>query len=234
MDAAAADVTLDGPPTVIVFQGAAQSIGFSVALPSGATQGDLLVAGLTLGNVSAPGGPTVTPPSGWAPLDQVCVSPDQACLYLFWAIYDTTLSSPAQWQVSTGNLGVTWVVAYSGVDTTSPFESHVMGVVAASNAASTTWPSPSLTGAVMGDMLVTAFGSYANITEGSPTQPPVWSLPTGWTARSSGLNDDVRRSAIVGDMLLTQPMAAVQVVGVSNGTIEPQFVTAGMLVLKPR
>jgi hypothetical protein len=217
-------------PLPVVFHGESQTSSFTLSLPPNTVQGDLVLAGLALGNVSATGGPgTPQPPAGWALLDDVIISPDTACLFLFWAIQGPSLVWPATWQVG-DNSGVAWAVSFGGVDTTAPFVAHVTGVSAGSGAS---WSSPTLAGVAAGNMIVATFGDYASIPNGGGP-PPEWSLPAPWTARSSNLTDGVRRSAIVGDLLATAT-TSIQVVGTAaGGSAPPANVTAGLVALRPQ
>ena len=199
-------------------------------MPPNTVPGDLVLAGLALGNVSTTGGPgNPGPPAGWTFLDNVVIPPDTASLFLYWAVAGPGLTWPAAWTVG-ANSGVAWAVSYGGVDTTAPFVTYVTAV---SNGSGISWPSPTVPGVMAGDMIVATFGSYANIPNGGP-QPPEWSLPPPWTTRSTTLNDNLRRSAIVGDLLLSPPNTSIQVVGGATGAMDPTDVTAGIIALRPQ
>jgi hypothetical protein len=156
------------------------------------------------------------------------MSPDRACVFVFYAVLGPSLQWPAQFQVPSGNAGFAWLLAYGGVDT-SGAPSYAIGPSSSSN--STDWPSPKLDAAA-GQMLVATFGGFADIPPMSMTPPPGWALPPPWIERSSSLSD-LRRSAIVGDLLFEQS-SSVQVTAEADGSILPEYVTAAIVALSPR
>jgi hypothetical protein len=218
----------DGAGGGIVFHGETQSgATYSLDAPPKAVPGDLLIAGLFFGNVSGTGGTTVKAPPGWTELGQTVIAPDDAALYVYWTVDATTLTWPAQWQP--GDTGAAWLLAYGGVDTTSA-PAFVANQPKAS-AGGAAWPSPVLSRVDAGDVVVATFGGWSDITDaGAPT---TWTLPSPWKTRSKSLSDGVRRSGVVGDLPVTGTTFSLQVIARASGSPYPQYVTAGLVTLKP-
>ncbi|HTQ46491.1 MAG TPA: hypothetical protein VMI75_27230 [Polyangiaceae bacterium] len=223
-----AAIVLHGQTTARV-AGATSSL-CSLGQPSQSTPGDLLVAALLFGNISATGGTTVTAPTGWTELGQpAAVAPDKATLFVYWAVAGGNLQWPAVWQIGgVGNTGVAWLSSYGGVDTSTP---PAFNAGQSTSSDSMNWPSPTLP-AAPGDVIVATFGGFAWNPDGG-TAIPTWSLPATWTSVMT-MSDAERRSGIVGQLTETVSATAAQVTAQASGANLPQYVTAGLLVLKPR
>lgn len=141
-----------------------------VTVPTGTIDGDVLVMGVSArGNLA---GSAVTTPSGWTlrgtPIQTGNGVADQS-LYMFTRVAS---SEPASYTVTVGSTTriMAAMLAYSGVDNTTPFD------VASGNsgASSASAVAPTLSAAATGEMLVEFFASVSNST---------WTAPTGSTER---------------------------------------------------
>jgi hypothetical protein len=223
----------------VVFHGETQYLyktggTITLDLPPASAVGDVLVAALLFGNVSAPGGATVTQPSGWTELCQAAAPPDNAAVLVYWAVNTASLTWPAQWLIEGGNgggnVGVAWLSAYGGVDTsTSPASS---AQVSQSPDNGVSWPSPALSsGTSAGSVVVVTFGAWARNPDGGAALP-TWSLPAPWITRSTDLGYQ-RRSGIVGDLHEAQAITSTAVTARVSGPFLPQYVVSAILALKP-
>jgi hypothetical protein len=221
----------------IVLHGEAQGIvggvpaaACSLPMPPQSAPGDLLIAALLFGNVSATDGVTVSQPPGWNELGQpVAVTPDKASLLVFWAVNGASLAWPAVWQISgTGNTGIAWLLSFAGVDTSNP--PAFSGETQSESAGATSWPSPMLP-AAQGDVILATFGGFSGNPDGGPAIP-TWSLPAPWTALAVS-NDGNRRSAIVAELRESHATTSAQVTARASGPNLPQYVTAALVALKP-
>jgi hypothetical protein len=222
-----AGIVLHGQTTGVLM-GAPPSC--SLAEPAQTAPGDLLIAALLFGNISATGGTTVTAPAGWTELGQpTAVSPDKAALFVYWAVDGASLQWPAVWKIGgSGNAGVGWLLSYGGVDTSAP---PAFNADQSMSTDSKSWPSPTLP-AVPGDVLVATFGAFAYNPDGGAAIP-TWTLPAPWMSVKTP-SDGVRRSAIVGQMNETVSASGAQVTAKASGPFLPQYVTSGLLVLQPK
>jgi len=202
----------------------------SLAEPTQSAPGDLLIAALLFGNISATGGSTVTAPAGWNELGQpTAVSPDKAVLFVYSAVNGGNLKWPAVWQIGgAGNSGVAWLLSYGGVDTSTP---PAFNADQSMSTDSKSWPSPMLP-AVPGDVLVATFGAFAWNPDGG-SAIPTWSMPAPWKSLTT-MSDGVRRSGIVGQLSENVSASGAQVTAKASGPNLPQYVTAGILVLEPK
>lgn len=213
----------------IVFHGETQSgATYSLAAPPQAVIGDLLIAGVFFGDVSATGGPTVKAPQGWSELGQTVIAPNDASLYVYWTVNSPTLTWPAQWQP--GDTGAAWLLAYGGADTASA--PSFVANQPKSSMGGAAWPSPVLSRVDTGDVVVATFGGWSDITDGGA--PTTWTLPGPWKTRSKSLSDGVRRSGILGDLPITATTFSLQAIARASGNPYPQYVTAGMITIRPQ
>jgi len=234
-DASTQDAS-DGGDAAIVLHGQTTGVVMgaptlcSLGEPAQSAPGDLLVAALLFGNISATGGTTVTAPTGWTELGQpTAVTPDKATLFVYWAVEGGNLQWPAVWQIGGGgNTGVAWLLSYGGVDTSSP---PAFSAGPSTSPDGMSWPSPMMP-AAPGDMIVATFGGFAWNPDGG-TAIPTWTLPNPWMSLTT-MSDGVRRSGIVGQLSETVSATAAQVTAQASGANLPEYVTAGLLVLKPR
>jgi CSLREA domain-containing protein len=130
----------------------------TIARPAGVTTGDVLLA-----SIAQPNDGAVTPPAGWT-LIRSDVQGTSVRQDLFYRV--ATGSEPASYVFNLAQSGQSAgaIVAYDGVDTTSPIDVHG----GQANTASASYTAPSVTPTVSGATLV-AF--YANTT-GTVTTPP--------------------------------------------------------------
>jgi hypothetical protein len=157
--------TADVPPpgTGIAFRAASSANNPSattlvIPTPSGVVSGDVLLA-----VVSARGAPTITAPAGWT-----LVRLDINATTMRQAIFVRTAggSEPASYtfSLSSAQSAAGGIVAYSGVDGTSPIDAHG----GQANAASTSITAPSITTTGPDRMLVGFFGTAALTTISPP------------------------------------------------------------------
>ena len=147
-------------PAPIAFRSAssgfnATTTSLTIAKPAGVIAGDVMVA-----SISARGNPNFVAPAGWAPIRL--------------DVAGNVVRSAAYYRVATGSEGpsFTWtwsgiqnaaggILAYSGVDTTTPVDAHSG---AASTSASSSIVAPPVTSTVAGTMLVGLFATAQNAT----------------------------------------------------------------------
>jgi hypothetical protein len=225
-----AGVTFHGETQYLMKAGGAMTLD----QPPASAPGDALIAALLFGNISAPNGATVTAPSGWTELCQAAVAPDNAAVFVYWAVSTASLVWPAQWPIEGGtgggNVGVAWLLSYGGVDTTKSPACSAQTSQSADNGV--TWPSPMLaSGAGAGVRVVATFGSFAWNPDGGAAITS-WSLPGPWIARSTDLAYQ-RRSGIVGDLDEKQAITSFEVTARASGQFVPQYVVSAILALKP-
>ena len=150
----------------------------TLAAPSGAQPGDVLIAAIGIGRSGTDQQPTITPPSGWT-LVQRTNDGTQSTLAIYSHVHRSG-EAQATWSTSYKVGGVAFVSAFGGVDTSNPVD--VAGGLVHSGV--TQAPTPSLTTTVPGTQLV---GAWHGLTSGS--QATTWTPPSGYTEladRSSG------------------------------------------------
>jgi fibronectin type 3 domain-containing protein len=172
-------VTRNGPQSTITFRSAATatntpSTSLVIPKPASVVAGDVLLA-----TVDVQGAPAVSAPAGWTLVRTDSSTATTPSVGQTTFVHVVGASEPASYTFTwTGSLGAAGaILAYSGVDTTSPIDVH-SGAVA--NAAAVTAPSVTTTGA--GRMLVALFGV-------SPERTITG--PAGMTQRHSVVNGAV-------------------------------------------
>ena len=143
--------------------GERSTASLSLAQPSGAQPGDMLIASLDVR-----GTPTITAPAGWA-LVRSDPSGGTMTKATYWHLVGPSDSGPYVWGFSSADAATGIVLAYSGVDPTSPIDAH-----SGATSSATAMVAPTVTCSA-GAMIVALFGLATN---GSITQP------TGMTERS--------------------------------------------------
>jgi hypothetical protein len=231
---ASADDVADATP-VITWHGTASvssweapqdgAVGLvSLGIPSQAEPGDILLAGLTFGNINATVPPNVVPPTGWMLVGDVFVSLREY-LYVYWARFDPEMTAPA-WQLDDDVVGVGWISAYGGVDQTEPIAAgQAVGTALTYPDGGTSFETPTLS-LPAGDMAVVSIGGA---TKGTSATPVAWMVPT-LHIRSPDLGNGGRRFGVTGDLLQT----ASGSVGFSITANPPlEYVVMQILALQP-
>jgi chitinase len=162
--------TTGAPITTIAFRSqstqlASNSASITIAKPSGAMQGDLLLGHIANGNDL-----TITPPSGWILLDANSVTTGngfgQASYYKI-----AGASEPANytWSSSGTNYLAGAILAYSGVNSSNPINAHG----GRADASSTSHSTPTITTTVDGSVIVSFFGTDVT----NALAPDSWTSP---------------------------------------------------------
>jgi hypothetical protein len=191
----------------------------SIAKPS-ANEGDLLLAGLTLGWFNNGSQPVYTAPAGWT-LVRRSDSGDDGSMLVYY--HYASPSDPAMftWTSNTIVSGVGWISSYSGVlQTASPIDAEAGG---SSLNIGPDFVTPNITTTVPNVMVV---GSFGGRNSGSPT---TWSARAGYTQRIA-INNGNNRSGLSEDLIVPNPANGNAVGRVSN----PQDLAVfHILALKP-
>ncbi len=183
-------------------------------LPTGTTANDVLLAAVTVR-----GAPIITAPAGWTPVRNDARAPTfTQAVY----VHVAGGSEPANYTFTfdSSQTAVGTIVAYSGVDNTTPIAAHNAQVTSSSS----TITAKSVTTAVPNTQLVAFFGIVGKTTIGTSSgmteRAEVFS-PTGTTSKLTASLDD-------------QPMAAAGATGDRTATAGVSAHNIGQLVaLKP-
>jgi len=129
------------------------STTLTIATPSGAVEGDVMVAAVNIGS-----GGTITAPAGW---DQVRVEANGSSLRqaVFVRVVGASEPPTYTWTFASSVVASGVIVAYDGVDTTLPLVDASGGQ---SNGRSTSIAAPSVTASVPGALLIGFFGMPTN------------------------------------------------------------------------
>jgi hypothetical protein len=192
----------------------ASSTSISVPRPTGAATGDLLLASISLrGNAS------VTAPAGWT-LVRVDLNGSTMRLVTFrkWTVAGEPASYAFTFSKSTTSAAA-GMVAYRGVDPTTPVDAHA-GQINSSSATRATAPSVATT--VAGVTLVSVFGSASDVTATSPA---------GMAERYDRQSTGSKRTAVAGD---DQTLGAAGSSGVRTATLSKSTSSIGQqIALRP-
>jgi len=208
-------IAVHGTPVTV---SSATRTNTTVAVPSGASAGDLLVVALSIGNSSSV---TPTAPAGqtWGSLGVTYSAPDPWSVqeWLFWHVIQAGESSYTFTHASAASQA--YAEAYSGVDTTTPID--VTGQTNGQNLGSGSSGNATLTGVTT----VTA-GALAIINRGSWDGNGI-TPPAGWTERSD------TPVLWYGTQTITSPGAtgAITVSAGNNSTAYPWGIV--LIVLRP-
>lgn len=186
---------------------------FSVPLPAGWQQFDLLVMVAALANS---GTPTITTPSGWTLIDSQAASSPRA--YFLYKIAGATESNPT-WLVSvSGGSYAASIVAIGGVNTSTPLDTHGTN---RTSSTSTSQVTPSITPSQNNSLIVAAIANassslpFGTVTTTSPfTQQDS-------QATSPGLGTD---EAIATDVQVTA--ASIGATFTTNSAVASLFTAA--------
>jgi len=141
--------------------------GSSIAKPSGTVAGDVMIASIAV----RPNTATITPPSGWTPVQRVDNSAGTESLAIYQRTVDASDSSVTGyvWSTSGATFAMGTIQSFSGVDTANPID--VWNGQA--TASSTTHVTPDVTTTVANTLLVT--------THAMSSGSVYWTPPTGMT-----------------------------------------------------
>lgn len=188
------DLTPSAPPSFVNL--ATASLGsppndgtqLTVALPTGTTSGDLLLAGIYAGDDGATALPTLTPPAGWTLARPLLTHTTIATLGLYWRFAGAGEPASYTFTISAKVSGVAQISAYRGVDPARPIDAYSGSDVGACTSCTV----PSVTTTVANTRLVAAVGGY-----NSASTATTWTAPA-LTVRSSG-NNNSARSGLIAD-----------------------------------
>src|SRR5580698_436234 len=104
-----------------------------------------------------------------------------------------------EWGLPGGNAGVAWLLAYGGVNTTTPIPAGFYA-----NMAYASGGTKLTTATLSGQATYTVVASFGGYLSATPTGPVSWSVP-GMHVRASNLWDSPtgKRTAAVSDLLLS-------------------------------
>jgi hypothetical protein len=133
-------------------------IGFTVQVCGeiSGIEGDLLIAA-----VATDGSTTISPPSGWAEINQGSFG-GAVTLGAWWKLAETSESASCQFSWSGSQKAYGWIMRFSGNDPTNPINAYSTGGITSSNPTS-----PAVT-ATVNNCLILRLGAFDNsdITEG--------------------------------------------------------------------
>jgi hypothetical protein len=136
----------------------------TIPKPSDAGTGDVLIAQIT-----ADSGPSATPPSGWTAVTSRTVS-TSAKLFVYSHVVGSSEPANYTWTLSTAVKWNAGIANFHGVNTTSIWDTGVVGATVTT--AASTFTLPGVTTATAGAMVVG--GVALNSGSVSPTQPSGW------------------------------------------------------------
>jgi hypothetical protein len=175
-------ITWRSTTTAFVLQQGAGLI--AVARPSTVASGDVLVAGVAMGNSGNSAAPVFTAPSGWS-LVRRLDSGIATTLAVYWHVAGASEPATYTWSFDLPIEGEAWVSDYAGVDTVSPVDVET-GVVQANSA--TSYATPSLKTIAANTLVLGSFASHGG-------SAATWTAPPSTTTRAS-LNNGTSRSAL--------------------------------------
>lgn len=185
-------------------------------VPAGVQAGDLLIWGLSSD------GNTMPPPSGWTLLFNGVSTRDGQDFNVFYRVADG--SEGASYTTSATSYGyASTMVAYSGVDTTTPIEAYNS---AADNNSEYTSVPVSTTSLSANAMLV-----HLVAYDQTSTGPVTYTAPTGFTHVATG-TDDIWDTVFVSEQLQPAAGATGSISGTASGPGNAGSI-AGVLALKP-
>jgi hypothetical protein len=166
---------------LITFRSASQAANrgattLALGRPSGIQAGDVLVASLDL-HFSTASAPAITPPTGWQ-LALTETASGGLVKATYWHVAAASEPTSYTWKFSAASAASGIVLAYTGVDPTTPIDASA----GQANAKGTRITAPSVTASVAGSMLVALFGSSTSTT----FTPPTGMAERGDVAVSSG------------------------------------------------
>lgn len=197
-DAPITDAPADAPRTIAWHGTSAATFNdvgatsFAVNRPAGVVAGDVLVAGVALGNSGNTVLPVFSPPAGFTLVRRI----DHGTLSSLVVYRHVATGSEPAMYTFTSDLGVegqVWVSGYAGVDTAKPIDVDLGSDVAA---ASTHYSTPQITASASRGLVVASF--FARGAAGA------WTPPTGTTARANHANATTRSSLAI-DVALAGP-----------------------------
>ncbi len=186
-----------------------------INVPAGVQNGDVMIANIYSGTSG-----TWTTPTGWTLIDNLNDATNGLNVYTY---YRVVSSEPASytWTNSYGS-GLCWsagVVAYSGVNNSTPIDVHTI----AGQATSTTHATTALTTTVANDMVLLFYNGYSSGCLGD-----TWTTPTGTSSRASTNNASCRSTA-----MFDIAQASIGTTGSFTSTVS-ETATAGVVTIALR
>jgi PKD repeat protein len=168
-------VTTPPPPGSITAVGSQASLSSTavssvdLATPAGISTGDLLLGAFTVNNT-----PTVTPPTGWAPIVGPLKPNGGAEAFAYYHIVQAGEAATSySWALSSAQKWGGGITAYRGVDPSNPFDVASPATKVDSTGTSTTITIGGITTVTNGAMLVGGLGADGATATTTP--------PSGWT-----------------------------------------------------
>ena len=211
-------ITWRSTTTAFVPQAGASLV--TVARPSTVASGDVLVAGVAMGNSGNSAAPVFTAPSGWS-LVRRLDSGIATTLAVYWHVAGASEPATYTWSFDLPIEGEAWVSDYAGADTVSPVDVET-GVVQASSA--TSYATPSLKTIAANTLVLGSFASHGS-------SAATWTAPPSTTTRAS-LNNQSSRSAIAVEQAVA---AAGTTVGPWTATVDQaqDYALVHLMALRP-
>jgi len=175
-------ITWRSTTTAFVVQAGASLI--TVARPSTVASGDVLVAGVAMGNSGNSALTVFTAPSGWSLVRRLDCG-TATTLAVYWHLAGASEPATYTWAFDASIEGEAWVSDYSGVDTVSPIDVET-GAVDPQSA--TSYATPSLKTIAANTLVLGSFASHGG-------SAATWTAPPSTTTRAS-LNNGSSRSGL--------------------------------------
>jgi hypothetical protein len=198
------DASADAPPHMITWRDTTTTFiladqpeqRMQLSRPPMAAPGDVLIAGIAMGDSEAPTTPVYTPPTGWSlvrRLDEGAA----ASLAIYWHAVTGSEPSMYTWTFETKLEGVAWLSDYAGVDTATPYERENGSVI---DAMGTSYATPTITTTAPNSLVLASFAGHCCEDK---SDIPMWIGPSGMEVRAN-LNDDSTGSGLAAEL----PLAA--------------------------
>ncbi len=184
-DAATATIATRGPARAVAYP-SESTRAITLSLPSGAVEGDVLVASLGFGRSGGSAQPALTPPPGWTLVrrtDQGTVG----ALAVYWHVLAAG-ESGFTWTTDVKIGGAAFLAAFTGVDRAAPVD---VSAGRTSTTRSSSLATPSVTTTVTGDGLLASYFAY-----NGGGRRTTWSPPTGMTELGDVNNGASRSGAL--------------------------------------
>ena len=216
---AAAIVSRGSASTASYGMGSTQML--TLALPNGATVGDVVVASLGIASGTTGFQPIIAAPAGWT-LSTRTPSAGGGSIAVYWHVVGAGESSFA-WTTSVAVGGVAFMTAFGGVDSLSPLDT---GGGNSNNNKTTSIATPSLTTASAGELLISSFFGYTSKRERNSN----WNVPSGMTE----LGDRNDKSNVSGSVdFAIQPAAGSTGLKSSTASVSQNYAIAVLSALRP-
>ncbi|MDX6628449.1 MAG: hypothetical protein QOH00_695 [Gaiellales bacterium] len=177
-------ITSRGPAAAATYA-SDSTTSLTLALPTGAQIGDVLIASLGFGASGATSQPILTAPAGWTLSSRTNHGAD-GTLAVYWHVLasgETTYTWTTNFRVG----GAIFLAAFAGVDTTQPIDVAAGASVARGTSAST----PSVTTTAANDALVASYFGYRSGGAGT-----TWAAPAAMTELGDATNGGSRSGSM--------------------------------------